>query len=618
MIGGKKITALCTSRIYDPQEHEFIRLLSEFLRANNNILFIYTLNTDLYWEEDNKNTEAKLFGLMDYSVIDTVIVMDEKIKSRKVAEKIISSANKRGVPVAVVDGSYPDTVSVDFDYGRGFEQIVRHVVEFHKARKLHFIAGIKGNKFSDERIEIFKKVIEENGIAFDKSMMSYGEFWAAPTRTAVNRLIDSGNIPEAVICANDIMALNAADVLKQRGYRVPEDVIVTGFDGIDDVFYSDPRISTVNCSSEPLAEAVGQLIISMQSGKSVSKRQLITPKLQPAHSCGCPDIAPKRNISLLNDKFYRYQDDIRVFQDIEMRMQMCRNTKELNNEIRCAILHDMCCIIDRECFRSDSSYFSTESEKMLSGDLCVLYDSEDDSGVHHLERGSIIPSLYKRINEGYPLIFNLMYFMDKPMGYICYFFKNYDLTDYSKTASISGALSIGLGGFVNMQYQQYLLEKIEDMYKYDPLTGLYNRRGFSAALKKLLGSSANRVFTVIMADLDGLKSINDGYGHESGDTAIAAVAGALKSSCPKGTLCMRYGGDEMIAFIQGTCDVRKITADIDRYLMHFNMEHEELSDISASCGAYTTAISDISAIEDAIRIADEEMYKVKKKHRRKR
>ncbi|MBQ4485673.1 MAG: LacI family DNA-binding transcriptional regulator, partial [Oscillospiraceae bacterium] len=153
MIGGKKITALCTSRIYDPQEHEFIRLLSEFLRANNNILFIYTLNTDLYWEEDNKNTEAKLFGLMDYSVIDTVIVMDEKIKSRKVAEKIISSANKRGVPVAVVDGSYPDTVSVDFDYGRGFEQIVRHVVEFHKAKKLHFIAGIKGNKFSDERIE---------------------------------------------------------------------------------------------------------------------------------------------------------------------------------------------------------------------------------------------------------------------------------------------------------------------------------------------------------------------------------------------------------------------------------------------------------------------------------
>ena len=85
-----------------------------------------------------------------------------------------------------------------------------------------------------------------------------------------------------------------------------------------------------------------------------------------------------------------------------------------------------------------------------------------------------------------------------------------------------------------------------------------------------------------MADLDGLKAINDGYGHESGDIAIAAVANALKSACPAGTLCMRYGGDEMIAFIQNTCDIKKITADIDRYLMHFNMEHAELSDISAT------------------------------------
>ena len=74
---------------------------------------------------------------------------------------------------------------------------------------------------------------------------------------------------------------------------------------------------------------------------------------------------------------------------------------------------------------------------------------------------------------------------------------------------------------------------------------------------------------VIMADLDGLKYINDFFGHEDGDNAIAVCAKALKDSCPPEALCLRFGGDEMLAFICGECDpvaiVNSIADKLDAY-----------------------------------------------------
>ena len=70
-----------------------------------------------------------------------------------------------------------------------------------------------------------------------------------------------------------------------------------------------------------------------------------------------------------------------------------------------------------------------------------------------------------------------------------------------------------------------------------------------------------------MCDLDGLKNINDTQGHLAGDRAIAAVAEALKSTCPEDAICVRFGGDEMLAFIMGDCECDSIIAEIREKLV---------------------------------------------------
>ena len=159
MINGKKLIALCTSRVYEPQTHGYIVRLNELLKNEGFALLIFTLNSDIYWEEDRQATEKYVFDLIPYRYIDAVIIMDEKIKSHKVSNKIISKAAENSVPVIVVDGTYENTVNVSFDYDQGFESVVRHAIEHHGVKKPHFMAGIRNNKFSDARIDIFKKVL---------------------------------------------------------------------------------------------------------------------------------------------------------------------------------------------------------------------------------------------------------------------------------------------------------------------------------------------------------------------------------------------------------------------------------------------------------------------------
>ncbi len=86
---------------------------------------------------------------------------------------------------------------------------------------------------------------------------------------------------------------------------------------------------------------------------------------------------------------------------------------------------------------------------------------------------------------------------------------------------------------------------------HDALTGLFNRRGFDEVLKILLekAETAGDKLTVMVFDIDGLKEINDQFGHNAGDKVIKAVAASIKETGPEGSLSARIGGDEFALII---------------------------------------------------------------------
>ena len=613
MINGKKIVALCTYRIHDSQVFTFITEFSNLLSKFDCRLFIYAINAEI----GNKCgflAETSVFDLIPFDKVDAVVIMDEKIKSRETVRKIIDNAKKANVPAIVIDGEYDDVSTINFDYRKGFETVVRHVIEEHGARRPHFMAGKHNNKYSDERIDVFKQVLAENNIPFDDSMLSYGDFWSVPARAAAEEIIKRDVLPDAIICANDIMAINVCDVLTTHMIMVPGEVMVTGFDGLDEASLATPGVTTAKCSSVDLAKVVIQVVKDTFSGKGL-QHQSVVPEFLPNESCGCPRMAPSAisAVHSFNNRFYHHQDDIHIMQDFTSRIISSNSLEDCLDFLRSPLSNNMCIILDAACLNEEVNYFLEDTD---TTDKVLIYDSYiDEDRVTPFDPDTVVPHLDELIEKGYPLIFNALEYMSKSPGYICYSFPRYDMIDYSKTSSLTSTIGMGLGSYINMRYQLFIRDKIQRMYQNDALTGFYTRLAFYSKYEDMKENPENtgKDATIIMADLNGLKKINDNLGHSAGDSAIKAVATRLKDNCPEDALCLRHGGDEMVALIIGPCDPEKIKAGVDKDLLE---DSKELGiNVSAAIGYYVTKFDNNLDLNKAINAADEEMYKIKKQSR---
>ncbi len=619
MICGKKIVSLCISRIHDIENFRFIKGLGQKLSENGMSLFIYDITADLYWQEDVVQAETSVFQLVDFSVTDILVIMYEKIKSKKIADDLVRRAKEHNVPVIMVDSVYEGCCSICVDYKGAFEKIVRHVVEVHGVKNPHLLAGLRDNIFSDERIEAFRKVIEDNGIPFTEDRVSYGDFWAVPARNAMEKLLESGNVPDAVICANDIMAINAFTVFKEHGYKVPEDVIITGFDGIDEINFSKPKITSVSCGTSCFTDMVFDEICIIAKHGFSPKKLYVRPDLLINGSCGCcdsPDESEADVMKRFNDRFYRFQDDNMTLAQMTGKMLSAKEIWEIASLMFNDVIKNTICLINKECTNHSTDYFGTSHG--FSDEMFLIFDNINPRFVlQPFRRDQLMPGLENAVATGYPIIFNSVSFMEVPVGYLCFCFPEYNMVDYTKIPQIVNYLGYGIGGYINMCYQHYLNERISHIYQLDQLTELYTRRAFMEEFNKCRKTRNGMAMTVILADLDGLKHINDNFGHAEGDSAIKAVANALACSCPQDSLTVRLGGDEMLAIIFGEYNPLVVKQNIVRYLEEYNSSHSLDYIVSASVGYYLSVMGDETDFEELVRSADLSLYKekiAKKRH----
>jgi diguanylate cyclase (GGDEF)-like protein len=192
--------------------------------------------------------------------------------------------------------------------------------------------------------------------------------------------------------------------------------------------------------------------------------------------------------------------------------------------------------------------------------------------------------------------------------------------------------SLGAYGLRNMLLQADLLgseEKLkesskvlEDAALVDALTGVGNRRAFDEALQRQWQATQRngRAFALLLIDIDYFKSINDTYGHQSGDECLVAIAGALKRVLPRaGDLLARYGGEEFACILAETNQRGALTvAERMRqavYALQIKHPGSDFGVLTVSVGA--TAGSDASNLDARamLRLADQALYQAKRKGR---
>ncbi len=156
-------------------------------------------------------------------------------------------------------------------------------------------------------------------------------------------------------------------------------------------------------------------------------------------------------------------------------------------------------------------------------------------------------------------------------------------------------------------------ETLSDLSMIDPLTGLYNRRGFQNRLENVMAAGSGNHY-VLLLDIDHFKAYNDNYGHSMGDQALIRVSAAVRDAVRSRDIVTRYGGEEFMVLLTNiNADIALQTAErirqrvYDLKILHLFNE-QVATNVTISIGL--APLND-GGIEEALRLADKALYRAK-------
>jgi len=220
--------------------------------------------------------------------VDAIVLMAPAVANSLTSEQIRAFVQKLSpMPIVVAGMELPGTACVMVDNSVGMESVVEHVVGFHERRRPVFLGGPVRNPEAIERKAAFHSVLERYGIERDQRLELVAEFDFGIGRQQISELIGSGIPFDAVVAANDEMALGAMEALKAAGKRVPDDVVVTGFDDIEDALFSTPGLTSVRQPVVEQGRTCMRIALDLMAGRTVPPITLQAASLVARGSCGC-------------------------------------------------------------------------------------------------------------------------------------------------------------------------------------------------------------------------------------------------------------------------------------------------------------------------------------------
>ena len=188
-------------------------------------------------------------------------------------------------PMVSLGLALPGMASVVPD-GGGMDAIAHHLVGAHSLRRFGFIGGQPSNADARRRWEDWTRTLAQYGIAQDPNLVETGDFTAESGRDAADRLLGRARMPEAIVCANDAMALGVRKALSSRGLRIPHDVLLTGYDDIEEARTMVPPLTTVKAGAYQVAFRSVEMLLDLHRG-GVPRQETTPTDIALRRSCGC-------------------------------------------------------------------------------------------------------------------------------------------------------------------------------------------------------------------------------------------------------------------------------------------------------------------------------------------
>ncbi len=215
---------------------------------------------ELYYYEGANKEQIYMFQyntVFDYAKLgklDVLVVVFSSfyLYMDETKEEFFNRFSDLNIPIIIVGDEYKDYTSVNSDNCDGISKCMNHLIENHGCKKIGYLGGPReNNRDAKERLQAYYKVMEERGFEIEEGMVEHGDY-SANSSVLFGKILDSHPDIEAVVCANDTMALSGYAECKKRG-RIPgTDIAITGFDDIPEAKSFSPTLTTVEQNSYDL------------------------------------------------------------------------------------------------------------------------------------------------------------------------------------------------------------------------------------------------------------------------------------------------------------------------------------------------------------------------------
>ncbi len=617
MINGKKIIGVCVTRIQQVIPRTFVDSLYEKTKNTDYRIMVFNSFTDFF--EDNKKVRGAkaIYKMINFDIIDVLLIRDDSFLDDTVKADLIAAAREKNVPIIMVHADREGCYSIQNSFDNTFEELVEHIVADHEKKDVFFLAGIKGESDSEKRMTIYKKVMEKHGLPVLNDMIAYGDYWEMPVERAIDNWINRSRIPEAIICVNDATAVTVCNRLKGHGFLVPEDIIVTGFDGLQEFMFHSPRLTTVYEDVELLTGQCIKMITEAFEKRTPPYTTCIDYTLYRGESCGCCQIQM--------DDYRAYADELsRKSLDMSNHENHIMNFTEyamdgvdfgqISSYLAIYIMDDSRVCLNNDFLTMNRKEVKTDLEKPFTEDLIVVnargdYRLVNTKEVFKLE--DMYPDLEKMIDTEEMYIFQAVYVADQVFGYYA-LHTNSLARDAHRINRVTHMINIAYSTYATRMKQQLTnISRMEDM---DLLTGLQNSKGLFRYFDEKYEEISQKALAVTVYNMTRYQYIYEKLGIAEAEEAVKLVAESIQLSNPKAQVVARIADDNFVAinvedYLSAAENQAIQSIGVFKDLMEtHNRSRDDDHYIEVNSGYTATVPGWENDIASLIKVANSEMY----------
>ena len=521
------------------------------------IVFTNSSNSlDSFLENDYIHGEEKIYELLGCAELDGILFAAGRFHSLRVIEYITSIIKKTGIPCIALERQQDNFPYVYTSQRDEVFIVTEHLITVHGYEKIYCLTGPEGSYEAEERLAGFREAMQYYNL--NDSNFFYGDFWKDSAKNLAEKICNGEiEMPEAVVCTNDSMAVSLCDSLKKFKIKIPEQIAVTGYDGNIEALSYEPPITTVVHKEKELAfkavSKIHEIITAEKPQKAVKKNY----NIKYGESCGCLpkriNIQKKIHYNMIQNKNLQ---EMYLNSNLMVKMSEADNLKDFTEIISSLtylisdlIQLDICLcdnwnvdLSDNKTAENDNSY----TKKMLLLLTKNLHHNKQNN--YFFETRKILPVLATEHETKFVVIMPIHY-VSLNLGYMAMHYE--DGSKYHIDIFLQywrDSLANGLNTLRNKINIERMNKVVEEYSLRDQLTGMLNKKGLlKNASDFIINAKKDSKLCLMLVFSWSKYNVSTINNNKIIDTV---VANALTMLCSSDKLCARTGEKEFAVLMK--------------------------------------------------------------------